>query len=338
MFSKLSAPIALLGLMILATTARADLIQLANGDRLTGTIASIDGSSVVIDTDWGGAIVVDREAVQALTADGPMNLVVDGEVLQGARLSAAPSGEQIVTSPAGVREVGFGAVSLGSVDVLPQAAKDDWKTTLTYGLNVTTGNSDTETHSARVNSALRSGDYRHTGKAEFDRKVDDGAITKDQKRIGYQLDWFFRDDWYAYATSEYFADDVKDVPYRVTLGVGAGHQFWEDSLGALSAEAGMSAVIEEIGGENEENPAMRFALDYNRLLYGQRLEFFHNNELLVLTDFDRGQILNASTGLNFKMSSVWTANMRIDVVHETEPAPGQEKTDVTYILGVGFTL
>jgi len=316
--------------------AAADTVHLANGDRLTGTVRSIDGSAVVVNTDWAGTVVVDREAVRAVESEQPFNLSVDGETVRGARLALADSGEQLVIDESGQRETGFGLVERASIDVLRSRPEDEWATNITYGLNISTGNSETLSHALRAKSTLRREKARHNGRFEVDRETDDGTVTKDQLRLGYQLDWFFRDDWYSYGSGEYFKDDLKDVDYRFTVGAGVGHQFWENSLGGLDAEVGASAVIEEIGGEQEENPALRLALDYNRFLIGRQLELFHNSEVLALTDFDRGQIFNASTGLRLAMSKMWSADLRVDVSHETEPADDQKKTDVTYILGVGF--
>ena len=316
--------------------ATADTVELENGDRLTGTVRSIDGSALVLETEWGGNVVIERDAIRAVQTEGPLNVRVDGEAYREARLLLADSGEQAIATPDGDRELGFGSIEQASVTALPNAVRNEWKSKVTYGLNISTGNSDTQAHSLRAATTLRQDTLRHEATAEVDRTIDSGTVTRDQARVGYQLDWFFREAWYAYGSSEYFKDDIKEVDYRVTLGVGAGHQFWDNSLGALSLEAGLSAVLEEIGGVGEENPAVRLGLDYNRFLYGSRLEFFNRSEVLALTDFDRGQILNASTGLRFRMTSLWTADLRADVVHETEPAPGQEKTDITYIIGVGF--
>jgi len=79
-------------------------------------------------------------------------------------------------------------------------------------------------------------------------------------------------------------------------------------------------------------------LDYNRFFFGQALELFHKDELLVLADLDRGQILNTSTGVRFAVSGRWKADARIDLVYETEPAAGNEKADLTYILGLGYSI
>ena len=60
--------------------------------------------------------------------------------------------------------------------------------------------------------------------------------------------------------------------------------------------------------------------------------------MLVLADADRGQILTTSTGVRFAISGRWKADARIDLVYETEPAAGNEEADVTYIIGVGYSM
>jgi putative salt-induced outer membrane protein YdiY len=326
-------------LSCLPTSALADVVHLANGDRVSGTLVSVDGSAVLMDAPWAGRVRIEREAVRSIESDAPLGVELDGGEEADFRLVETASGEQGLQSADGAtREVGVGALALVYRDAPPRELVDEFRLDATYGLNITAGNADTQTHSVRGNLRIREGDQRHSTKLEVDRKIDEGDVTKDQYRLGHQIDWFVTDDWYAYGTGEYFSDAIKEVDYRMTLGVGAGHQFWDDSLGALSAEAGASVVIEEIGGEGEENPALRAGLKYNRFFLGGDLELFHSDERLMLTDFDRGQILNTSTGLRFAINGRWKADARIDLVYETEPAAGNEKVDVTYILGVGYSM
>ncbi len=95
-------------------------------------------------------------------------------------------------------------------------------------------------------------------------------------------------------------------------------------------------MIEDLAGENEENPALRWALQYDRLLWSEQLEFFHEHSILSLADGDRGEIIETSTGLRLAVNSRVHTSFRIDLDHETKPAVGRDKTDVTYALGVGI--
>lgn len=325
-------------ILLWAPVALSDVVQLANGDRVSGRVEALDGSSLVVESDWGGRLVIDRSKVQSIETEEALGVEVDGERAE-VTLVETPAGEQGVQSADGtVEEVGLGALGLAWRDAPPRSFADEFKLNASYGLNITSGNADTQTHSVRGNLLMRFDRQRHTTKLEIDRKLDEGDVTKDQYRLGHQLDWFFREDWYAYVSGEYFSDAIKEVDYRFTLGAGAGHQFWDNSLGALSAEAGLTAVLEEIGGRQEENPALRIALDYNRYFRGGDIELFHSDELLTLTDFDRGQILTTTTGVRFTLSERWKADARIDLIYETEPAPGNEEADVTYILGIGYSM
>lgn len=324
--------------LLCSSPALADVVQLANGDRVSGRVEALDGSSLVVESAWGGRLVIDRAQIRSIETDEALGVEMEGEATE-VTLVETDSGEQGIVGPDGeVEEVGIGALGLAYREAPPETFADEFKLNASYGLNITSGNADTQTHSVRGDMLMRFDVQRHTTVLEVDRKIDDGDVTKDQYRLGHQLDWFLRDDWYAYASGEYFSDAIKEVDYRFTIGAGAGHQFWDNSLGALSAEAGLSMVIEDIGGASEQNPALRVALDYNRYFRGGELELFHKDELLTLTDFDRGQILTTTTGLRFTLSERWKADARIDLIYETEPAAGNEKADVTYILGIGYSM
>ena len=127
---------------------------------------------------------------------------------------------------------------------------------------------------------------------------------------------------------------MKDVDSRITAGGGIGHQFWDNSFGTLSAELGINVVVEELDGESEENPALRWALSYKRFLLSKRLELFHDHSILVIPD--RGEVLDSSTGVRLSVNQRINTSLRVDIQHETKPPEGNHKTDVTYSLGLGI--
>ena len=96
-------------------------------------------------------------------------------------------------------------------------------------------------------------------------------------------------------------------------------------------------MIEKVGGDTDNNRALRVGIDYNRYFMGERLELFHGSELLVLADRDRGEILKTSTGARYALNAFLSTNVRLDFEHETQPAPGRKKSDLVYVIGVGFT-
>lgn len=322
---------------MMCVSAQADIVWLHNGDRVTGQVDSIDSSAVRVRTEWGGMVRIERDEVASVETERVLNIALPEGREQAARLQRDDDGQQQVVVEERVEPLDFEQIRKASVDRQPGVVEERWETRLTYGLNISSGNTDTESHSLRANTLLRQQSFRHVANADVDVRKDDGTSTREAYRVGYQLDWFFRDDWFAFGSTEYFQDELRDVDYRIRLGGGLGFQFWETSLGALSIEGGISEVIEKVGGEKENNRAARWALDYNRYFFGRQLEAFHNHELLVLTDRDRGELVNTSTGLRYALNAYLSGNIRVDLDYETDPAPGRKNTDITYIIGVGFT-
>lgn len=322
-----------------AGPVHADVVWLKSGDRVSGKVESLDGTTLRIETDWGGALKIDRDAIASIRTDDDLNLMLyDGERVQGRFESDHEEQEQqLLAAGEEPRTLTLRSVRYASVDREVERMGDRWHSRLTYGLNIATGNTETQSHSLRTSTTVRRGPWRHQGNADLDLEKNSGSTTREQYRVGYQLDWFFREDWFAFGSSEYFQDKLRDVDYRITLGGGLGYQFWDNSLGALSVEGGLSEVIEKVDGESDNNRALRLGADYNRYFMGERLELFHGSELLVLAQRDRGEILKTSTGVRYALNSFLSTNLRIDFDHETEPAPGRRKSDLVYVIGVGFT-
>ena len=107
-------------------------------------------------------------------------------------------------------------------------------------------------------------------------------------------------------------------------------------------------MFEEIGGDaadmpggskgSDNNPALRWGLQFNRWLVADRLEVFHNNRLLHILASEPNSVWDSDTGIRFHLNSRWLAALRVDLQHETAPAAGRRKTDSSYALAVGVKL
>ena len=79
-----------------------------------------------------------------------------------------------------------------------------------------------------------------------------------------------------------------------------------------------------------------FSLDYQRFLFAKTVEVFHRQSILQLLSDENGQVFSSSTGIRYAFSELIDTNFRIDLAYESDPPPGNEKTDTTYSLGVGL--
>lgn len=230
--------------------------------------------------------------------------------------------------------------SAAEAEPSPSSEADPWDIRIDFGLAAAAGN--TETRDLDFNlSMMRTGSrVDHVVGLAAHRAEAQQATTDDLLDINYDLRWKYRASWYAVLNFEYFRDPIKDVPQRFTVGGGAGHTFWESPRGALSSDLGVSQVFEELGafGDQGSNPAVRWSLAFNRWLVPDRWELFHNNQLLQILATGRGAVWDSDTGLRLHLNGRWQAGVRLDLQHETEAAPGRQRTDARYAITLGAEL
>ncbi len=316
-----------------ALPAAADQITLLNGDRLTGTVSSIAGGRLLFATEHLGELDIAMDQVATVEQLEPLVVsTVTGDELK-ARLSVA-DGQQALVSDAGSRPVLL--ADLTSAVPEPSEVPWTWTNTVDFGWVVSTGNSETESRSLHYDSSLVSGRQEHRLFAYVNQDEADDVTTRDTLDAGYDFRWYFRDQWYALATLGYFKDELKEIDRRITVGAGVGHQFWDNAISSLSTELGISQVFESLAGDSESNPAVRWAVDFNRWIRPDAIDFFYGQEVLKILDSDRGEIYKANTGIRFFLSERWNANARLDVIHETDPPEGRDNTDLVYSVGIGL--
>lgn len=309
----------------------ADRVELNNGDRLTGVVDSISGGRLLLQTEYAGLVALELAAIASLDTEAEYHVRVDGKDLQG----------QFASGNGAVRiaeqEVDLTQVAAATQNNLTLAALgSEWASRADVSLVLSSGNSDTQSLNTLLESVYKRDRVRHSVSLLLSNEEAEDVTTKEQLDLDYGYRRFMSERWYLAGNAEYFSDELKDIDERITLGLGSGYQFWDNSLGALSTELGISFVREDLAGQVEENPALRWAVEYNRYLLAKRMEVFHRNALLVIPDGDRGQVLSSSSGVRFAVSSRIDTTARIDVNHETDPAPGASSTDVTYSLGLGI--
>lgn len=329
----------LAGLLLMASAVHAGVLNLKNGDRLTGEIDSITGGKVILKTEFAGIIAVKLETVQNIDSDKTFELRMDGRkrtrgqfvVSADAQQFKSEDGELADLDLAQVRRAGenkLGIADLGS----------DWETRFDAGISASSGNTKTASQNYLLESTLTRIRSDHHLTLTYNTQEDDGVKTKETTLGGYRYRRFFGERWYGLGNVGYQEDPFKDIDYRWTLGVGGGYQFWDNSQGALSTDLAFNYVMEKLAGVKDENPAVRWGLDWNRFLWTKKAEAFYNQSVLFIYSNPDNTVYNGSLGIRFNLTDMLTANFRVDVAHETEPSDALKKTDVTYVIGIGLVL
>ena len=289
--------------------ARADVVHFVNGDRLTGRLVEAETGYIALDVANIGVITVPVEAV-----------------------------EQIDEGGSAESDAGASADSESGVPMMAEAGAgrgDAWDATADAGATVSRGNTDA-VDMALVFAAKRSGlRFDHLFDVNAAKSSARGDVTRDHLDIEYDLRRKLGDRWYAVGNFEYFRDAIKDIDQRYTAGGGAGYAILASERGALTTDIGIGQVLEESMSARESGLALRWGVDFNRWIVPEQIEVFHTHQLLGVLDANRDLFWDSGTGVRLYLSERWNMSFRLDVQHETQPAPGRGKTDATSMVAIG---
>ena len=320
--------------LLLSVGAAADVVLLKNGDRLSGTVDSVAGGNVLLVTEYAGSVAIAIDAIAEMTTDSAFDVTIGDQKVNGQ--FAMVDGSQALVADGQSQSVALTDVSrAGQNNLTLVSLGNEWASRADLAAQVSNGNTDSQNYSILAESSLKQDTVEHLLTLLVQNEESEGVTIKEQLDLDYLYKRLVSEKWYASGNFEYFEDPIKEVDSRITLGAGMGYQFWDDSFGAFSSDLGISYVREDIGGETENNPALRWGLNYKRFFMDKRMEAFHRQSVLYIPDSGRGEVIESSTGLRYALNAKVDAVARVDLNHETDPAPGNSKTDVTYNVGVG---
>lgn len=319
-----------------ASHAFADTVWMENGDRLTGTIKSLDGGKLLIETPYGGTITVDKKAIR--TMESQTAVLVPGGIKEGdqqVELKAAEPGKVAV-----VADTGKEIKPLSELDAFmkPHTRIPDlvWKGNLALGLNTKKASTETENYSGVFNGEASHGDWRHILGATYNKDTEDEKTNTDNYGGRYSLDYFITQKMFWEGRTFYKRDQVEDVSRQFALGTGPGYQFWDDELGAFSLTGLLGRVYykyQDGGRDNFYAAGVRW--DYRRVLYQQKMEAFVKGEFSRPLSNTADFTLDVETGLRYKLTD-WAA-LTLSYAREQVSGGRQNVNERRLMTGLGVT-
>jgi len=324
-----------LGFLSCAVAAHADLLVMDNGDRITGRLDSITGGKAIFDTPYAGRIWVEIANIRTLETEEAYAVRMGDRMIEGTFAGEGDLQQLIGADQAAIVNWTGVRSATQSRNAFTRFTAG-WGSHLDLALSLADGNSSTEAFNVLLEVDYQDELNAHLVTALLAREEGEGLLTRDQLDIDYGYKRFLTERWYGAGNAEYFQDTLKDIDSRITLGVGAGVQFIDNSIQNLSSDIGISAVREDIGGDSDVEPALRLGVDYQRFVLAKTIELFHRQSILQLLGDEKNQVFSSSTGIRYAYNERIDTNFRIDLAYESDPPPGNERTDTTYSLGVGI--
>jgi putative salt-induced outer membrane protein YdiY len=325
-----------------AAVALGDEVIFKNGDRLSGTVTSIDGGKLKIKTSVAGEVTVDLNDIQTFSTEAPVQIrLQDASIVREPVVAQGAPATQPAEGPA---QVALGERTMPVTDIDRIVPPHAWTGSVLLNASLTRGNSETTELGIAADAALRRDDELHDDRFtlgaayNFGEQEVDGvtSTSRDNHFAQLKYDKFFSEKWYGYGVFRYDRDRLAFLDYRLSPGVGAGYQWIETADFNFFTEAGVSYVYEEYSNAgSDERVALRLAYRVDKQL-NENVSVFHSMEWLPAFD-DVGDFnLNADAGIRAKMMANLFSELKVQWQHDSTPAPGADRNDLRFLLGVGW--
>ncbi|MCD0502775.1 DUF481 domain-containing protein [Bordetella petrii] len=301
-----------LALALLAGPACADTVWLSNGDRITGTIQSLDNGHLLVHTEYGGDIRIAFDKVKTLQSDTPL-VVRDASMVHDyrAKLVGAEAGTVVLNGvqrdPDGEQpvEANVPLDSLESV-VRPHPFLNEAAVTgrVDLAANQKRASTETQDYSAALNTTVRHGLWRHQFNGTYRRTTEDNDVNTNNYGLDYTLDRFLTEKAFWQGRVMHRRDWVEDLNRQTAYGTGPGYQFWDNELGAFS----LSALVGRVhygysDGASDNSYAGSLRWDYVRYFSGKQVELFTKGELMRPFNGDAELSINGEAGVRYNVNS-----------------------------------
>jgi putative salt-induced outer membrane protein YdiY len=234
------------------------------------------------------------------------------------------------------------AILAGSINTRAEDAKveepkkNPWEQSISLGLSVTDGNSDTLLFVGAYDAkrVWEHDEFRGMVTGSYG-ETDSNTTTEAAEGLA-QYKHLFSERLYGTAYIDLFHDGVADITYRLTLSPGVGYYFIKSDKTQLSGDIGPSYVVEKLEGQGTDSYAgLRLAERFDRKL-NDSAKVWQSLEWVPQIDDFGNYVLVFEVGVEAALNK--TLSVRVVGIdrYDNQPAPGRENNDMSLISSLSY--
>jgi putative salt-induced outer membrane protein YdiY len=324
----------------------AEQVSLKNGDRLSGSIVSMDGKTLVLKTTYAGDITIAWDAVDQFTSEQPLVVTKSNQQTltgtvknQGADYVVTTAQGQQTLQKSDVAVMRSPADQAAYEKSLHPGPLEGWTGGGNFGLALARGNSDT------TNVALG---FDATRKTTTDQWVINAAsiYTTDgstsattansfQGLIRYDHNLTKRVFLYGAFAGGY--DELQDLNYRIMPSGGIGFHAIATDRTTLDLLAGLGYTRESYSTGLTRNLFTATVGDEFTYKLGARTTIMQNLYYLPSLNDTSNYRITGNFGIATKLNGWMTANLLFNDRYNSQPVLGNKNNDILFTTGLGFT-
>jgi putative salt-induced outer membrane protein YdiY len=349
LFSNPGRYVCMIAFLLAGIGARADVLVMKNGDRVTGTVVKKDGKSITLKTDSFGNVTAAWDQVASLESQAPLTVVLQGGKTVQGPLTAADGQVKVAANTGPV------AAPVAEVVTIRDAAEEKayerllhpgwlelWAGTANLGLAGTEGNARTETLTVGMNAARTTNtDKTYVTFSAIDASalvngVDSGTAKAVHAGIGYDHQ-LHSSRFFVNTFNNYEYDKYQNLDLRFTIGAGIGYSLVKTARRRLDLVGGGSYDRATYSPPLVQSTAAAYwGDDFNQKISTATTL---TQTFRMFNDLNSGHAYRFAfdTGATTKIGKWITWNLALNDRYESDPAPGRKTNDWMYTTGFGVT-
>jgi putative salt-induced outer membrane protein len=217
-----------------------------------------------------------------------------------------------------------------------QPKKNPWEQSISLGLSITDGNSDTLLFVGAYDAkrVWEHDEFRGMVTAAYGEN--DSDKTTESAEALAQYKHLFTERFYGSAFGNLFHDGIADIAYRLTLSPGVGYFFIKSNKTQLSGDIGPSYVVEKLNGQSTDDYfGLRLAERFDRKLNDTAKLWQSLEWVPQINDFEN-YVLVFEVGVEASLTK--TLSVRVVGIdrYDNQPAPGRKYNDMSLISSLSY--
>ncbi len=329
-----------LACLVSPALVRADLLQLANGDRLQGRLVARASGRIHWENPILGTLVVPESQATILPGDS------------GATLPA-PTTQQTTVTTTAPAAVPVPAANPPAAPAAPATTR--WKSTIESGLAIQSGRSDRADLNFRFETSLQRRRNSYRALARYLYSKADGSVTTDRTEAAFRWRRELDQRWFGQSNTSYLAAKIKGIDHNFEQNLGLGYRLIKTPRTTASFGAGFTGQYREIHdadtgqslfGEIFQDFAIKltprldlgqdFTAQYSPS--GRGIRILPNNQVQIIDTAVTNYKLTLNAFLKGKITDTLSLALRYEFEYDNTYVSDSEKADqrITTTLGYSF--
>ena len=318
------------------TSLLGDVVETRGGTRLVGQIVAIDGTYVVLATDYAGQLKIKQSEVTGITSDTPLNVRTTGGTVVLGTVESSSAGTISVRGADGTWSTPIEKVSAtwapGEQDPAVVALLRRWHYEFAVDVTGKTGNKEQLGTAVAARATVKTPEDALQFYAMYDRQVSDSEKSADQFKAGVDYQNNFSGRWSWYVRDEGGFDRVKDIDLYNIAAAGLGYDFIKRPHHTLTGRVGLSFRYEGYGNPATEDVrslggdfGLNHMLDLGNSQLTNRISY-----VPLFEDYENYRILHESYFEIPLKDPSWKLRLGVSNDYNSQPGVGIEKLDTMY--------